>query len=805
MTEQRIKIAIIGSGPAGLSAAAHAAELGISHRLFEKTAKHADTIQKYQKGKHVMATPDILPLRSPLPFAAGKRESILHDWLEGLKAVKTQIAYQSEVSGIQGQQGDFTITCANGQIWQAEYIILGIGVQGNPRKLGVEGQDHERVQYQLDDPEAYRDESIVVVGAGDAAIENAIALAAHNTVYIINRRDEFARAKEGNLNLITTAIDRGEVHCRYRSSPKSIQADPNGKPMLLELSTENGSEQIACDRIIARLGAIPQRALVESFGIEFPNDAPNAVPELSGQYESNVPGLYVVGALAGYPLIKQAMNQGYEVVEYILGNDIEPADHPILANKYQALPYDLSVDDILSMMQSRIPVFQHVNALQFRELMLESNVHVLKKGQKVFRKNDYGSSFFTILEGETKVDLGDKRSATLTQGDFFGEMGLLSGRRRNATVLASKASVLIETNRRAMIKLINSNDAVRAELDRVFILRALQTHLAKNATLEDLAPIADAAEIRSYATDEVIFHEAAPAESLALIRSGSVRIEKNLGAESMVLAYVPANQYVGEMGLLANANHANTVRANVRTEVISLDKANYQQLLSVAPGLEQSFKATAAQRIRENTRIEANADRGNLIHFLMNQGLGEATDVLLIDETLCVACDNCEKACADTHQGVSRLDRAAGPSFASIHLPTACRHCEHPHCMKDCPPDAIHRAADGEVYISDACIGCGNCEQNCPYDVIRMAAVPPAKPPLWQWLMFGRGHGPGEAPKVGAQDAQDSVKKAMKCDLCKDSKAGPACVRACPTGAAMRISPEQFTGLTERKNKVNML
>ena len=70
---------------------------------------------------------------------------------------------------------------------------------------------------------------------------------------------------------------------------------------------------------------------------------------------------------------------------------------------------------------------------------------------------------------------------------------------------------------------------------------------------------------------------------------------------------------------------------------------------------------------------EVEPDTGNLVSFLLSQGLGEATDVLLIDESLCVRCDNCEKACADSHDGTSRLDRQAGPTFANIHVPTSCR------------------------------------------------------------------------------------------------------------------------------------
>ena len=45
--------------------------------------------------------------------------------------------------------------------------------------------------------------------------------------------------------------------------------------------------------------------------------------------------------------------------------------------------------------------------------------------------------------------------------------------------------------------------------------------------------------------------------------------------------------------------------------------------------------------------------------------------------------------------------------------------------MADCPPNAIHRGPDGEVFIDDSCIGCGNCQRNCPYGVIRMDSVPP--------------------------------------------------------------------------------
>ncbi len=140
----------------------------------------------------------------------------------------------------------------------------------------------------------------------------------------------------------------------------------------------------------------------------------------------------------------------------------------------------------------------------------------------------------------------------------------------------------------------------------------------------------------------------------------------------------------------------------------------------------------------------------------------------MIDETLCIGCDNCEKACADSHDGLSRLNREAGKTYAHLHVPTSCRHCEHPHCMADCPPNAIRRGPDGEVFISDACIGCGNCQRNCPYGVIRMDSVPPKKPGLLQWMLFGMGPGPGEPDKDWLKKHYDPKKPkvAIKCDMC---------------------------------------
>ena len=794
------KIAIIGSGPSGLSAAAHAAELGVSHVLLEAEQHPADTIYKYQKGKYVMAEPSVLPLRSPMSFAAGTRETILGKWNEELSTYAVNIRHGAAVTGIAGERGAFALTLAGGGTVNAEAVVLAIGLQGNLRKLGAPGEDLPVVQYQLDDPKEYEDETIVVVGAGDAAIENAIALAAQNRVILINRNDEFARCKEGNLSLVLAAIKDGKIECRYGTSVANVEmVETNGCPARFDAKTPNGLEHIGCHRVIARLGAIPPRKLVEGFGVNFPNKDPAAVPQLSETYESNVKGLYIVGALGGYPLIKQAMNQGYEVVESILGNYIEPADEPLLKSKFANWSAATSVAEALAVIQRNVPLLAGITTLQLREFLLDSDIRTPAPEQVLFRRNDYTNTFFTVVEGEVFVEISDEGEKSkwirLGAGMFFGELGLISGRRRAATVKAGEGCVLIETPRRSILKLIASVDSVRKGIDAVFLRRAIRAYLSQDLAEEDFDALVASADLKTFASGATLFEEGTAADGLYLLRRGSVTVSRKIGGREVVLSYVAAGNYIGEMGLLTDAPRMATARAAVATEAIVLESEVFKRVILRHPALREDLEAQFLSRLKANAAMEGQADSGNITTYLMKQGIGEATDVLLIDESLCIRCNNCEKACADVHEGTSRLDREAGPTYAQIHVPTSCRHCEHPHCMKDCPPDAINRAPNGEVYIRDTCIGCGNCERNCPYGVIQMAPLDPGRerPSLWQWLLWGLGDEPGMETKVYDKSM---VKKAVKCDMCKDVSGGAACVRACPTGAALRVSPEKFLDYT---------
>ncbi|QKG72143.1 cyclic nucleotide-binding domain-containing protein [Erythrobacter mangrovi] len=802
---EKLRVAIIGSGPAGMSAAAHAASLGMSHVLIEKTDHLSDTIFKYQKGKHVMATPSNLVLRSDLDFDAGKREAILDTWDRQIEDGKVNTLYNAEVVKITGSKGDFAIETKKGDVIHAENVVLGIGTQGNPNRLRCPGNDLPHIQYQLDDPAEYNDEHIIIVGTGDAGIENARGLAddpqQRNVVSILNRGSEFPTAKDANVKALLADHEAGKLTIRTETETKLVE------PGWITLTTRDGEIRIQCDRIIARIGSAPPRKFVEECGIEFTSPDRNAFPKLSPTFESTTPGIFVIGALAGYPLIKHCMNQGYDVIEFISGNtELKPADEPILVEKFKDLPGRRSTEEWLEFLRGNVRILNGMNPLQMREFMLSSDARAFKRGEVIFERNAPGSSLFGIAQGSVAVEVDpDDPSITvpIEQGSIFGEVGLISGRRRGATIRAAEDTIVVEISRLAALKLQSQVPTAKEAIDRISIERQLLQLFGSGLTPQDVSELVESAEVIDVPAGQTVVEEGAEDKDIYIIRRGSMIVEKNLGGNPVFLSYLPAGSYFGEMAVIDGLSRTATVRAAIKSEVIRFPGTAFNALLDRKPQIRERALSDMAARREINDFVESRkASFGGAVdmysqtaQFLVDNGLGEATDVLLIDEKLCVGCDNCEKACADSHDGLSRLDREAGRTYAHLHVPTSCRHCEHPHCMADCPPNAIHRGPDGEVFIDETCIGCGNCQRNCPYGVIRMDAKPPKKPSLLSWMLFGTGPGPGEASyswRKKASEGTEAPKVAIKCDMCSGIEGGPACVRACPTGAAIRVSPERF-------------
>src|SRR3954447_7512210 len=770
---------IVGSGPAGLAAASHAQSNGLSYALLERTDHLADTIDAYQARKYVMAEPMLIPARGAVPFQAGSRESILAAWGGHVNDKKLNVIFNAEVKSVKKEGGRFQVKTAGGDAFDAANVILAMGTQGNPRKLGVPGEDLPHVRYRLVDPAEHSDQDLLVVGAGDSALEIAIALADENRVGLVVRGPEITRANDVLIKEVLGRQATGQLTIHFSASVKQVY------PGYADLTVRGDVMRVAAELIFLKLGADAPRKLFESIGITYSGTGKDSRPILSQVHESSVPGLFLIGAASGRDLIKLGMNQGYEVVEHLMGREVEPADEAVLKER---LPFwEGTVRERIALLRKRVPLLAAADEQQLRETFLSARVREYADREIIIRQNDYTNDFLIIAGG--RVELWKKpekanteaKVAELTAGNFFGEMSLISGRRRTATARAIGPTRLIEIPRKAILKLLASAPRAKQLVDQAFLLRAFGGYLFPNIPEAQLGELVDLSVVNALPKDAVVFKEGEEADAFYLIRNGMVKISKKSGDKEVVLSYLVAGNFFGEAALFSDADRTATVTTIFPSDLIKLSKNDFERFLSAHPELRDAPRRKLEERRIAGFMAEATPGSGNILADLIREEVVMGTQTLLIDEHRCIRCNNCISACEGVHDDHHARLSLTGIKLYNLLAPNSCWQCENPLCMLDCPPDAIARDPRGEVYIKSNCIGCGNCERNCPYGNIFMVHKEPEHS-IFGWV------------KSLFTKSKDEVERtvAVKCDLCREIKGGPACVRSCPTGAAIRLTPEEY-------------
>lgn len=255
-------ILIVGSGPAGLSAALAAKERQLSFLIFDKTTI-ASTIRNFPRKKVVMAEPAHIPLYGALWMKDTTKEELIEKWGEIIKSTGLEIRVNEEITKVEKKTDHFEVTTAKGK-YRARRVVLATGNRGAPRKLGVKGEASPRVQYTLTEPEECKGKHVLIVGGGDSAVEAAMSVAdvEGTHVTISYRKDSFGRIKARNKTRLEEYEKAGRVEVILKSSVSKLD---DGKATL---SIEGGPErELANDQIFALLGAEPPTKLFASMGI----------------------------------------------------------------------------------------------------------------------------------------------------------------------------------------------------------------------------------------------------------------------------------------------------------------------------------------------------------------------------------------------------------------------------------------------------------------------------------------------------------------------------------------------------------
>jgi Fe-S-cluster-containing dehydrogenase component/CRP-like cAMP-binding protein len=466
-------------------------------------------------------------------------------------------------------------------------------------------------------------------------------------------------------------------------------------------------------------------------------------------------------------------------------------------------------------------------------------------GEEVMRQGEWGgNTFYISVSGVLDVyitvpDQEQRKISRLPPGTCFGEMAVLAGVERNATVVVPKqgAAMVLEVTRPAL-RLLRKLPKFGRVLDETYrahgfgrVLEDL-TPAVRPANDEIVQKLREVGRFMVYGKHHVLCQELTLIENIVLIKSGWIRrvrgvpldpastgIAVGMG-QSIGVDFLGAGNCLGLEGVTQNQTWNYSASVMARTEVLEIPIAPLAADPALRDRIVEAFAAFStaddnppAIELVKDLRALAAAEAE------IATGIVDGANLLVMDMDLCVRCGNCSLACHKVH-GQSRLLRRGihitrpvsigSERVQHVLSPQVCMHCKDPECLTGCPTGAIFRDPRGFVDIDPAtCIGCFDCATQCPYDAISM--VPRHTSDGQAALSFdllgtlkktlSLTRAPAPLPLTPADDVV-----AIKCNLCEHTPLNPqgsktqaySCEENCPTGALLRVDPVKYFSEVER-------
>ena len=264
----QLDLIVVGAGPAGLSAALRAGELGLRCVVLEQSGLAA-SIRSFPRSKIVHDPPLHLPLVGPLWLRESTREELVAQWTRIVREHRVDVREGHRVTGVVREGQDMGV-CAQGPggkiVLRAARVLLATGQRGTPRTLeaDIAPDAATRVVSSLSDARALAGRRVLVVGLGDAALEAVVAVARQpgTTVTVSYRGDGFTRGRARNVDAVRRLVEAGRVRLVFRSVVVRVEA------RWAVLRTDDGGlEKVPIDTVLALLGGEPSTALLRAAGL----------------------------------------------------------------------------------------------------------------------------------------------------------------------------------------------------------------------------------------------------------------------------------------------------------------------------------------------------------------------------------------------------------------------------------------------------------------------------------------------------------------------------------------------------------
>ena len=300
MTES-LDIAVVGAGPCGIAVGAAAKKKGLSVALYDKGCI-ASSLVKYPYYMTFFSTAEKLEIADvPFTIAGHKptRQEALVYYRRVVQSYDIKVHQYHEVLSLEGSADDFTLASLNKyhqpEEIRAKYVVLATGGFNQPNFLRVPGEDLSKVSHYYQEAHPYYDQEVMVVGAGNSAVECALELyrtgAKVSMVHFGLTIDK--GVKPWVIPDITNRIKKKEIQVYWEHRIDKIYPDS----VILSDINSDDKKKVSNDWVLAMTGWSPDKTLLDTFHIK--TDAKTGIPYHNPDtMESDHKGIYIAGVLA---------------------------------------------------------------------------------------------------------------------------------------------------------------------------------------------------------------------------------------------------------------------------------------------------------------------------------------------------------------------------------------------------------------------------------------------------------------------------------------------------------------------------
>lgn len=259
-----------------------------------------------------------------------------------------------------------------------------------------------------------------------------------------------------------------------------------------------------------------------------------------------------------------------------------------------------------------LPLFSELDSDSFVETVRRLKLKKYAEDAVLISEGQPGETLLVIASGHVRVEKNGQHLAKLGPGAVIGEMALITGGARSATVVAGESVEIFELSRNDVHALAQAKPKVAEELveycRKRIIGNLLQTSpLFKRFEDETKYLLLDRFVRRGYQTGEKLIEQGQPGEGLFVLATGEVDVEVETDGTAVRVASLLPGDVFGEISLIHNKPTTATVAARARVGALFLPRTEFQQILEQNPSVKEYLLSLSEDRIKASedaTRFE---------------------------------------------------------------------------------------------------------------------------------------------------------------------------------------------------------